>query len=100
MNMVVVQKAGKKKKRSIFLRIVLLLAAIYIVFVLVQLQSQIKESKNKLATLDSQMATANAALLTQRDKVDNYEQYLEEKAREQGYARPDESIISVVPKNE
>jgi cell division protein FtsB len=64
---------------------------------LVQLQLEINNRKDQLTELEisiQEETTENEAL---QNQCDNYEKYLEQKAREQGMARPGETYYIIVP---
>lgn len=84
--------AAKRMKKSIFLRIALIAFSVYVVVMLVQLQMEITEKKNRIAALDEQISTYEKINDDLQKQSDNYEYYLEQKAREQGMARPGETI--------
>jgi len=90
---------NKKKKKSIFLRIALAAFSVYVVIMLIQLQLQISEKQKDIekgfADL-KQLQTGNEDLKKQSE---DYEKYLEKKAREQGMARPGETIYIQIPGN-
>ena len=92
-------KDVKRKKKSIFLRIALAAFSVYVVVMLVQLQLEINQKQKRIDELDaaiSKQTTQNEDLQYQND---NYETYLENKAREEGMARPGETIYKEVPGN-
>ena len=64
-------KVDRKRKKSIFLRLALLAFSIYVI-----MQLLIDDQKNKM---------------------ENYESYQEQQARENGQARPGESIYKEIP---
>lgn len=86
-------KAVKRKKKSIFLRIALVAFSVYVVVMLVQLQMEITDRQNKIAALDDQIRQQEMENDNLQKQSDNYEYYREQKAREQGYARPGETIF-------
>ncbi len=87
----------KPRKKSLLLRIALLALSVYVVISLVQLQLQLNEGQQRLdnlnAQLDKQLDT-NGVL---QDKLNSYEEYLEQQARKQGLAKPGETILVEIP---
>jgi cell division protein FtsB len=81
----------KRKKKSIFLRVALAAFSVYVIIMLIQLQLEINNRQKKIAelnTLAEQLSRENEEL---EHKNENYEDYLEEKARE-NMARQGETI--------
>ena len=83
----------RKRKKSIFLRIALPAFSVYVVVMLVQLQMEITDRQDRIAALDDQIRQQELENDNLQKQTDNYEYYLEQKAREQGYARPGETIF-------
>ena len=67
--------------------------SVYVVVMLVQLQMEITDRQNKIAALDDQIRQQEMENDNLQKQSDNYEYYQEQKAREQGYARPGETIF-------
>ena len=86
-------KAVKRKKKSIFLRIALVAFSSYVVVMLVQLQLEITDRQKRIEALDEQIRQQQLENDSLQKQSDNYEYYQEQKAREQGYARPGETIF-------
>ncbi len=87
----------KPRKKSLLLRIALLALSVYVVISLVQLQLQLDEGQQRLDKLNEQLdeqLDTNVVLL---DKLDSYEEYLEQQARKQGMAKPGETILVEIP---
>lgn len=81
----------KRKKKSIFLRVALAAFSVYVIIMLIQQQIEINNRQKKIAernTLAEQLSRENEEL---EHKNENYEDYLEEKARE-NMARQGETI--------
>ena len=89
-------KAGKKKK-SIFLRVALLAFSVYVLVSLVQLQMDIQKRQQQLDDINEQIRVQTSLNEDVQNKTDHYERYLEEKSREQGLARPGETIYKEIP---
>ncbi|HIW73566.1 MAG TPA: septum formation initiator family protein [Firmicutes bacterium] len=85
-------KAVKRKKKSVFLRVALAAFSVYVVVMLVQLQLEITDRQDRIAALDEQIRQQELENDNLQKQADNYEYYQEQKAREQGYARPGETI--------
>ena len=90
-------KNAKGKKKSIFLRIALLAFSIYVIVMLIQLQMQIEQSNERLVSLDANIAYQKQINGDIKNKVDDYETYSEQQAREQGMAIPGEIIFKETP---
>ena len=91
---------GKKKtktKRSFFLRFALLAFAVYIVVILVQLQMDISDKQDRIDELDQKIVKYNTENEELIEQGDNYKDYLEKKAREQGMLKPGESVYIETP---
>lgn len=81
-----------KKKRSLLIRLALILFAGYIVVMLVQLQMQIND---KQAEIDSKQAQIHAYQNQNADlqeKLENSDAYLDQQARENGYVAPNADV--------
>ena len=88
-----------KRKKTIFLRIALLAAAIYAVVSLVQLQLQLDQRTQELNEKIAQTEQAKVENAQLQDQLDNSESYLEQQAREQGMVRPGETVFIEIPKD-
>ena len=96
------KKPKTKKRRSIFLRVLLVAFLCYAVGSFVQLQAELSDRNNQLnelnAKIDQQQQT-NKEYDTML-KEDNYSQYIAKIAREKlGYIYPDERIFVDVSGN-
>ncbi|MDD3692418.1 MAG: septum formation initiator family protein [Oscillospiraceae bacterium] len=87
----------KGKKRSIFLRVALAAFSIYVVVMLIQLQLEISKRQKKIDELDIASVLLQKEIEELEKQSENYEKYLEKKAREQGMARPGETIYIEIP---
>ena len=74
-------QATKKKKRNIFLRIALLIFAVYIVVTLIQLQLQINDTQAKINDKLIEKTELSEQIEEKKNKLENSERYLEEQAR-------------------
>ena len=90
-------KSAKKKKKSIFLRVALLAFSVYVLVSLVQLQMDIQKRQQQLDDINEQIRVQTSLNEDVQNKTDHYERYLEEKSREQGMARPGETIYKEIP---
>lgn len=88
----------KPKKKSLLLRIALLALSVYVVISLVQLQLQLNEGQRRLDDLNDQLDTQLNTNVVLQDKLDGYENYLEQQARKQGMAKPGETVLVEIPK--
>ena len=90
-------KAEKRKKKSIFLRIALLAFSVYVIVMLVQLQMELSARERDLDNLNQAIQNQQMMVEDAKNQNENYEDYLEQQAREQGYARPGETIYKEIP---
>lgn len=80
-------KAEKKRKKSIFLRLALLAFSIYVIVMLLQLQMELGQSQRQLDNVDQEIKNMQLLNDDLKNKMENYEAYQEQQARENG--RPD-----------
>jgi cell division protein FtsB len=92
-------RAVKQKKKNIVLRVALAAFAVYVVVQVVSLQIQLRAKQDEVESIQAQIQQQELLNESLKDKVNNYEIYLEEEAREQGYFLPGEQIYQVVPEN-
>lgn len=91
---------GGHKLRSVLLRIILLIAVVFVIVSLVQLFTQIEESQRQLDALDAQLGQQKNALVHVQQQLADPDRARLEAAREQGYLFPDETVVGVVPGND
>ncbi len=89
----------QKKKKNILLRVAVAAFAVYVVVQVVSLHFQLRNKREELSALESEIARQELINESLNEKLDNYEVYLEEEARDQGYSLPGEQIYEVVPEN-
>lgn len=87
----------KPRKKSLLLRIALLALSVYVVISLVQLQLQLNEGRQRLDDLNAQLDKQLDTNVVLQDKLNSYEEYLEQQARKQGLAKPGETILVEIP---
>ena len=80
-------KAEKKRKKSIFLRLALLAFSIYVIVMLLQLQMELGQSQRQLDNVDQEIKNMQLLNDDLKNKMENYEAYQEQQARENGQAR-------------
>lgn len=92
----------KKRKHSVFVLLTAVAAVVFMLFVLVYTQSDVKAQQEELAALEAELSSLceeNAQydyILNEADAVEQYEY----QARELGYGYPDETkVIDVTPGN-
>ncbi len=90
-------KVDRKRKKSIFLRLALLAFSIYVIVMLLQLQMELGASQRQLDNYDQEIKNMQLLIDDQKNKMENYESYQEQQARENGQARPGESIYKEIP---
>ncbi len=88
----------KPKKKSLLLRVALLALSVYVVVSLVQLHLQLNEGQQRLDDLNAQLDSQLNTNVVLQDKLDSYENYLEQQARKQGMAKPGETVLVEIPK--
>lgn len=81
----------KRKKKSIFLRVALAAFSVYVIIMLIQLQLEINNRQKKITELNTLAEQLSREIEELEHKNENYEDYLEEKARE-NMARQGETI--------
>ncbi len=89
----------QKKKKNIFLRIACAAFAVYVVVQVVSLQIQLRNKREEIEAIEAEIRRQELLNESLEDKLDNYEVYLEEEARDQGYSLPGEQIYQVVPED-
>ena len=87
----------KPKKKSILIRVALLALSLYAVVSLVQLQLQLNKGHERLEDLNRRLEEQQDTNVVLQDKLDGYEEYLEQQARKQGMAKPGETILVEIP---
>ena len=89
---------SRRKKKNILLRIAVVAFSIYVIVTLVQLRLEINrmetEQVDVLKDKITEQKRANENLIRQ---TENLEEYLEQQAREQGWALPGEVILMEIP---
>lgn len=90
-------KANPKRKKSIFLRLALLAFSIYVIVMLLQLQMELGQSQQQLDNYDQEIKNMQLLVDDKKNKLKNYEAYQEQQARENGQARPGETIFKEIP---
>lgn len=90
-------KVLKRRKKSIILRLALLAFAVYVIVMLVQSQMMIAQSQSQSRALDAKIEAQQLVIQDLHDKGENYTKYLDQQAREHGWARPGETVVGVVP---
>ncbi|MGI6264545.1 MAG: FtsB family cell division protein [Acutalibacteraceae bacterium] len=84
--------SGTKKRRSIVLRVAVLIFSAYMLVMLAQLRMEIDERQKQLDEIEDSIRYQQQQNEDMVSKIENYEVYLEQHAREQGMAVPGESI--------
>ena len=90
----------KPKKKSLFIRVAVLALSVYVIVSLVQLQLQLDEGQRRLDELNAQFEEQENKNVVLQDKLEGYEEYLEQQARKQGMAKPGETILVEIPSEE
>lgn len=87
----------KPRKKSMLIRLAVLAASVYVVVVLVQYVTKFDETQRRLDELVAQCEEQENKNVVLQDKLDGYEEYLEQQARKQGMAKPGETILVEIP---
>ncbi|MBO5928756.1 MAG: septum formation initiator family protein, partial [Clostridia bacterium] len=86
-----------KKKKSVILRVALLAFSVYVIVSMVQLQLQLNRGQEKLDDIKTRYTEAKENNIALQDKLDGYEEYLEQQARKQGLVKPGETVFVEIP---
>ena len=87
----------KKRKRSLFLRIALLVFSVYVIITLIQLQLTINDKQAEINETSDSITDYQRENEALQNKVDNPDQYLDQQAREQGYVNPGADVYKEIP---
>ncbi|MBE6792754.1 MAG: hypothetical protein E7534_04555 [Ruminococcaceae bacterium] len=89
---------SRRKKKNILLRIAVVAFSIYVIVTLVQLRLEINRMETEeVDVLKDKIAEQKRANENLRRQTENLEEYLEQQAREQGWALPGEVILMEIP---
>ena len=89
---------SKRKKKNILLRIAVVIFSIYVIVTLVQLRLEINRMETEqVDVLKDKITEQKRANENLRRQTENLEEYLEQQAREQGWALPGEVILMEIP---
>ena len=89
---------SRRKKKNILLRIAVVAFSIYVIVTLVQLRLEINRMETEeVDVLKDKIAEQKRANENLRRQTENLEEYLEQQAREQGWALPGEVIVMEIP---
>ena len=86
-----------KKKKSVILRVALLAFSVYVIVSMVHLQLQLNRGQEKLDDIKTRYTEAKENNIALQDKLDGYEEYLEQQARKQGLVKPGETVFVEIP---
>ena len=95
--MQVIKGRKGKKLRAIFMRVVLLIAVLFVAFSLIRLLEQARQNEEILAQLDADLAQAKTQVDKYVDQLSDKDQLMQDAAREDGYVSSDETVVVVVP---
>ncbi len=87
----------KKRKRSTILRVAIAAFAVYVVVSIVQIQLQLNRGQEQLDDFNSKISQTKEINAVLQDKLDGYEEYLEQQARKQGLVKPGETVFVEIP---
>ncbi len=88
---------AKKKRKSFILRIALAAFSVYVVVSMVQLQLQLNRGQEQLDEINDRLVQTKQTNTALQDKLDGYEEYLEQQARKQGLVKPGETVFVEIP---
>ena len=87
----------KRKRKSVLLRLALLAFSMNVVVMLAQLQLEIREKQAKIDALKGSIAAQQRVNENLTRQTENLEQYLRQRAYEQGWALPGEIVMIEQP---
>lgn len=87
----------KKKRKSTILRVAIAAFAVYVVVSIVQIQLQLNRGQEQLDDFNSKISQTKEVNALLQDKLDGYEEYLEQQARKQGLVKPGETVFVEIP---
>ena len=90
-------QTSKKKKRNLFLRIAVLVFAVYIIVTLIQLQLTINDKQSEINETSEAITDKQRENDDLQHKLDNPDQYLDQQARDQGYVHPGDDVYKEIP---
>lgn len=85
-------KGNTKKRKSLVLRVAILAFSAYVLVMMAQLRMEIDRAQKQTVEIGKEKEAVVQQIADLRNKIDNYELYLEQRAREQGMAIPGERI--------
>ncbi len=89
---------SRRKKKNILLRVAVVAFSIYVVVTLIQLRMEINRIETEqIDVLKDKISEQKRANENLERQTDNLEEYLEQQAREQGWALPGEVILMEIP---
>ena len=71
--------------------------AVYVVVSIVQIQLQLNRGQEQLDDFNSKISQTKEVNALLQDKLDGYEEYLEQQARKQGLVKPGETVFVEIP---
>ncbi len=89
--------AFKKRRKSAILRIAIAAFAVYVVVSIIQIQLQLNRGQEQWDDLNSKISQTKEVNAVLQDKLDGYEEYLEQQARKQGLVKPGETVFVEIP---
>ncbi len=92
--------AGKKRRKSLILRLAVFAFIVYIAVTLINLQYQIGRDRAQLAGIDAQYQTLNNKNVElKRSLSENDSQYMANAAQADGYVAPNERVFEDISGN-
>ena len=89
---------SRRKKKNILLRVAVVAFSIYVIVTLVQLRMEINRIEtDQIDVLKDKISEQKRANENLERQTENLEEYLEQQAREQGWALPGEVILMEIP---
>jgi len=91
------RKTTKRRKRTFFLRVGIVAILVYLLVFLAQLRTELRDAKNNSDKLTQQIKAQQILKEGLISQNRDYQQTLEEKAHDAGYARSGEYVFYVGP---
>ena len=89
---------SRRKKKNILRRVAVVAFSIYVIVTLVQLRMEINRIEtDQIDVLKDKISEQKRANENLERQTENLEEYLEQQAREQGWALPGEVILMEIP---
>lgn len=91
------RNSSPKKKKSFFLRLSLLVFAVYVIVMLVQLQIQIDQQQSRIHEVQGRIEEKLRQNEEIQGNLDHLDRYQEQQARKDGWGYPGEDVFKESP---